>query len=79
MDGRVFRDWEKTLHECIDERVQSLKLRHINKRKKHMDYLDVLHENFVLVPADKVANNVIVVCKKYYLDVVINKLSSTST
>ena len=86
VDRRVLRDWEKTVHECIDERVQALKLRHINKRKKHvlrnkvhLDYLDVLHENFVLVPADKAANNVIVVCKKYYLDVVINELSSTST
>ena len=74
------------MHECIDERVQSLKLRYINRRKKHvlsnkvhLDYLDVLHENCVLVPADKAANNVIVVCKKYYLDVVINELSSTST
>ena len=34
---------------------------------------------FVLVPADKAANNVIVVCKKYYLDVVLNELSTTDT
>ena len=38
-----------------------------------------MHENFVLVPADKASNNVIIVCKKYYLDVVIRELSSTST
>ena len=36
-----------------------------------------LHDNFVLVPADK--NNVFVVCKKYYLDVVIMELGSTNT
>ena len=34
---------------------------------------------FVLVPAYKAANNVIVVCKKYYLDVVLNELSTTDT
>ena len=34
---------------------------------------------FVLVPADKAANNVIVVCKKYYLDIVLNELSTTDT
>ena len=38
-----------------------------------------LHDNFVLVPADKANNNVIVVCKKYYLDVVIMELGSTNT
>ena len=32
-----------------------------------------------MVPADKAANNVIVVCKKYYLDVIVNELKSTST
>ena len=38
-----------------------------------------MHDNFVLVPADKANNNVIVVCKKYYLDVVIIELGSTNT
>ena len=38
-----------------------------------------MHENFVLVPTDKASNNVIVVCKKYYLDVVIKELSLNNT
>ena len=83
-DRGVFRDWEKTVHECIDERVRFLKQRRFNKRKKqvlrnkvHLDSLNSLYEKYVLVPADKAANNVIVVCKKYYLDVVIKKLNST--
>ena len=33
----------------------------------------------MLVPTDKAANNVIVVCKKYYLDGVIKELNSTKT
>ena len=33
----------------------------------------------VLVPADKASNNVMVVCKKYYLDVVIKELSLNNT
>ena len=63
-----------------------MKKQHVNKRKKHvfrnkvhLDYLSYLHDNFVLVPVDKASNNVIVVCKKYYLDVVIKELNSTST
>ena len=41
--------------------------------------MKALHERFVLVPADKAANNVIIVCKKYYLDAVLRELESTST
>jgi hypothetical protein len=33
----------------------------------------------VLVPADKAANNVIVVCKKYYLEVVTREITATTT
>ena len=33
----------------------------------------------MLVPADKAANNVIVVCKKYYLEVVMKEITETST
>ena len=54
------------MHECIEQRVRCLKQRHVNRRKKHvlknrvhLDYLNKLHENYVLVPADKAANNVI--------------------
>ena len=60
-----------------------MKKQHVNKRKKHVlrnkVHLSYLHDNFVLVPVDKASNNVIVVCKKYYLDVVIKELNSTST
>ena len=31
------------------------------------DTLRRLHDDFVLVPADKAANNVIVVCKRYHI------------
>ena len=86
VDRHVLRDWEETVHECIEQRVRCLKQRHVNRRKKHvlkngvhLDYLNKLHENYVLVPADKAANNVIVVCKKYYLDVMLKELESTNT
>ena len=74
VDRHVLRDWKETAYKFIEEKVASLKQRKINKRKKHvlksrvnLDNLNKLHDNFVLVPADKASNNVIVVCKKYYL------------
>ena len=38
------------------------------------DTLHELHANYVLVPADKAANNVIIVCKKYYIDTLVKEL-----
>ena len=38
------------------------------------DTLHQLHANYVLVPADKAANNVIVVDKKYYIDNLVKEL-----
>ena len=74
VDRHVLRDWKEMVYKFIDKKVGSLKQRKINKRKKHvlksrvnLDNLNKLHDNFVLVPADKASNNVIEVCKKYYL------------
>ena len=36
--------------------------------------LHKLHANYVLIPADKTANNVIAVCKKYYIDNLVKEL-----
>ena len=56
VDRQVVRDWEETVHECIEQRVRCLKQRHVNRRKKyvlknrvHLDYLNKLHENYVLL------------------------------
>ena len=42
------------------------------------DTLHKLHASYVLVPADKVANNVIVVWKKYYIDTLVKELGINS-
>ena len=38
------------------------------------EYLDSVHDNFVLAPADKASNNVIIICKKFYYDVLARDL-----
>ena len=74
VDLHVLDEWEHKVKECILRQIQLLRNKHINRRKQHIlksrRYLDYLHEfqsKYVLVPADKAANNVIVVCRKYYL------------
>ena len=43
------------------------------------DTLRRLHDDFVLVPADKAANNVIVVCERYYIEILIKELGINTT
>ena len=45
---------------------------HILKNRVHSRSLEELHNKYVLVPADKAAQYVIIVCKKYYLEVEID-------
>ena len=78
-------EWEHKVNECI-RRIQLIREKHINrckqhvlKSRKHLNYLHELQSKYVLVPADKAANNIIVVCKKYYLEVVLKELRMTST
>ena len=33
VDRRVLRDWEETVYKFIDEKIESLKLRKINKKR----------------------------------------------
>ena len=36
VDRQVLRDWQETVHECIEQRVKCLKQQHVNRRKKHV-------------------------------------------
>ena len=40
------------------------------------DTLHKLHTNYVLASADKAVNNVIVVCKSYYIDTLVEELGT---
>ena len=67
------------------ERISSLKKKIRSRKQKILNDPDVkdtlrrLHDDFVLVPADKAANNVIVVCKKYYIETLIKELGTNNT
>ena len=86
VDIRVLNEWECKVNECVQNRISSLKWKHINRRRsdilrnrRHLRSLGELHSKYVLVPADKAAQNVIVVCRKYYLEVVLKEIDSTAT
>ena len=64
----------------LEENIRSPKQEILNDPNLK-DTLRRLHDDFVLVPADKAANNVIVVCKKYinYIETLIKELGINTT
>ena len=41
--------------------------------------LDRLHDQYVLVPADKAGNNIVFVCKAHYINCILEELELNST
>ena len=39
-----------------------------------IEYLNELHEKYVLVPIDRAANNIAIICKKYYINVILKEI-----
>ena len=71
--------------EAIQTRIDRLRKNKKNPRKRQVlsdsecqEYLVDFQTRFVLVPADKASNNVPIVCKKYYLDVVLKELDTSN-
>jgi len=55
-------------------RSMSYKVRSIFNDKCVVDNLTDLHNIYVVVPADKTSNNIVIVCKTYYTDCLVNEL-----
>ena len=84
MDSRTLDKWEGRIIETVQVRIDRLRKKGKNQQKKHVlsdleckKYLEEFQKHFVLVPADKASNNVLVVCKKY-LDVVLKELGTNN-
>ena len=83
VDLKYLSEWKDQINELVVECISSLKERIRSPKQKILNDPDVkdtlrrLHDDFVLVPADKAANNVLVVCKKYYIETLIKELAST--
>ena len=77
-------EWKDQIKELVVECISSLKEKIRSPKQKILNDPDVkdtlrrLHDDFVLVPADKAANNVIVVCKKYYIETLIKGINTTN-
>ena len=76
----VLSSWKEMVKEQIEERISKLKLNFKQPTGKVLQNADVkacrsdLHSKYVFVPADKAPNNVIIICKRYYIETLIKEL-----
>ena len=73
-------EWIKSIGEVVNRRIRRLK-HSVNTRSESIfrdpdvaRELSCLHENFVIVPADKASNNYTFVGKRHYVDILIEEL-----
>ena len=69
----VLNEWTCHVKEAVSNRIRQLRLhpqkRQFLRERKCKQALADLHELYVLVPADKAGNNVVIVCKHHYKEV----------
>ena len=76
----VLSSWKEMVKGQIEERISKLKLNFKQPTGKVLQNADVkaclsdLHSKYVFVPADKAPNNVIIICKRYYIETLIKEL-----
>ena len=76
----VLSSWKEMVKKQIEERISKLKLNFKQPTGKVLQNADVkaclsdLHSKYVFVPADKAPNNVIIICKWYYIETLIKEL-----
>ena len=81
LDLKYLSEWKDQIKELVVECISSLKEKIQSPKQKILNDPDVkdtlrrLRDDFVLVPADKAANNVIVVFKRYYIETLIPTIS----
>ena len=76
----VLSFWKEMVKGEIEERISKLKENFKQPTGKVLQNVDVkaclsdLHNKYVFVPADKAPNNIIIICKRYYIETLIKEL-----
>ena len=76
----VLSSWKEMVKGQIEERLSKLKQNFKQPTGKVLQNADVkaclsdLHSKYVFVAADKAANNIIIICKRYYIETLIKEL-----
>ena len=73
--------WKNEILKKVDQKIRNLKLRvhprktnQVLKRPDVVEHLEQLHKNYVFVPIDKAGNNIAIICKRYYVEVILKEI-----
>ena len=76
-----FVPWKNEVLRKVDSKIrllrQKIKFQKSNpvlKRPDVVNYLRELHENFVLVPIDKASSNIAIICKRFYVELILREI-----
>ena len=79
-NGIDLTKWENKIVEKVSQKIEVLKTKittrktnPILRRESVQQYLEKLHREFVLVPIDKSANNIAIICKRHYIEVILKE------
>ena len=84
LQDSLWLDWKKRISLLISRHILSLKGTLVHQPLPGLQHprvkrsLQELHRHYVVVPADKAANNVIIVCKHFYLSSIVKELLNNS-
>ena len=79
-DISVLDEWTEEIRAIVNTKIRKLQRQvtqppdPILTDKDVKTCLEQLHDKYVFVPADKAANNVIIICKHFYLSVIVKEL-----
>ena len=68
-----FVEWKRKILQEVNNDIISLK-HQIKVQDAVIEYLNELHEKYVLVPIDKTTNNIVIICKKYCVTVILKEI-----
>ena len=73
--------WKSKILELVDSRIRALKLRKkpsitkpLLENEEVKTSLSELHSKFVVVPIDKASNNVAIICKRFYIQKLLDEV-----
>ena len=78
LDIKLFSPWKKYILEEVTNILKDCSNTHpaykVLNKQENKEFLHDFHEKFVVVPVDKAAKNVGIICKEFYLKVLKNEL-----
>ena len=84
-NSTLFSEWIKSIGDVVKRTIRRLE-HSVNTRSESIlvtlmssvSFSVSIHSNFVIVPADKASNNYTFVCKRHYVDILIEELGLRS-